>query len=342
MRILQQTNYIGGLGADRWITGGYKDAFEEAGHEYFYVTFRDDLGEKINEVRPDIIMVGGDRITRENVPLFKRIRANGAVVFAWVDSFILKDAEKYRVIINDDPADFYHGETEPEWMEEFTQVTGHPYYLTPNAANPRYNFPTSPVEKYKCDIAFLGAMMPHKKAALETLLLPLRKKYDVKIFGPNWTLWDNTKRSIALIARKVGWMRANDWITKHRMSVPPGEENQLYSSAKVSVNVHERDAASKTHVILNERTFKIPASGGFEVCDFVPPLRRYFTEDEVVMADDARGDWVKDWFEKIDYYLKNEKEREEIRRAGTKRAQRDHLYKNRIPLILKLAADKKS
>ena len=47
MKILHQINFTSGLGADRWIVTGYKDAFEELGHEFFFLTFQDDLTQKI-------------------------------------------------------------------------------------------------------------------------------------------------------------------------------------------------------------------------------------------------------------------------------------------------------
>ena len=92
---------------------------------------------------------------------------------------------------------------------------------------------------------------------------------------------------------------------------------------------------------MNERTFKIPACGGFEICDFVPPLRRYFNEEEMVMADDKRGNWVDDWFRKIEYYLHHEKEKEAIRCKGITRALRDHMYTNRVRDILSMYSEVK-
>jgi spore maturation protein CgeB len=144
----------------------------------------------------------------------------------------------------------------------------------------------------------------------------------------------------ALASRKIGLYSVNTWISKLRISVPPEEENQLYSSAKICLNVHERAESIKTHVILNERTFKVPACGGFEICDFVPPVRRYFTEQEMVMADDKHGDWVKDWFKKIDYYLAHDKERKEIKARGIARAHKDHMYTNRVRNMIGIIEDR--
>jgi hypothetical protein len=349
MRILQEVNYIGGLGADRWIVGGYHDAFEALGHEHFFWTASENLARKLDEVEPDVLMIGGDRLTYENLPMLLAARKKGAKIFLFTDAFALSNPVWKDIILNKNVVDIYHGETEPEWMRPFEVATGMKYHHLPNAANAKYHFPATPTKKYQHDIVFLGAMMPNKRAAFEKLLLPLRKRYDVKIYGPNWTVKDNAMRLAALASRKIGMYRVNEWVNKLRLSVPLEEENQLYSSAKICLNIHERGEHIKSHVILNERTFKIPACGGFEICDFVPPLRRYFAEDEVVMASqplgagelfgmgDMEGVWVDDWFKKIDYYLNHDAERKAIQAKGTARALRDHTYHARAKRVLELA-----
>lgn len=332
MRILNQINYIGGLGADRWIGSGWKDAFEELGHEFFWYTAADDLGARINDVRPDIIMTSQSELERGNLAVFLASRRRGVKVVMRVDSFFDHNPLVRDVLAREDPADIYFGEVEDSRMDVFKKMTGKPYVIIANAANHRNHFPTTPVSKYACDIVFLGAWMPNKREAFAKLLFPLMKKYRVRLYGPNWTIKDNALRSLGFVARKVGMSVLSERLQQLRLSIPVDEENQLYSSAKICINIHERGEHIQVqeHFILNERTFKIPASGGFEVCDFVPPLRNYFTEDEMVMADDKHGDWMKDWFEKIDYYLKHDDERKAIQERGTARALRDHTYLNRV------------
>lgn len=336
MKILHQINYIGGLGADRWIGSGFKDAFEELGHQFFWWTSEQKLKDRLEEIWPDILMIGQNKLTRNNLPVLLEARKRGMRVVVRVDSFFDRDPEVKDSLVNHDPADVYYGEVEDPWMDNFKKTTGKPYVIIANAANPKYHFPARPVKKYECDIVFLGAMMPSKKEVFKILLLPLKKKYNVRIYGPNWTLKDNLMRLAALASREIGLYGASQWISEMRLTIPPEEENQLYSSAKICVNIHERGEHIKDHVILNERTFKIPACGGFEICDFVPPLRRYFMEDEMVMADYRKCDWVEDWFQKIDYYLKHDAERKAIRERGTARALRDHIYSNRVHQIFEI------
>src|SRR5207248_8747832 len=57
-----------------------------------------------------------------------------------------------------------------------------------------------------------------------------------------------------------------------------------YSSAKICLNFHEREPdGSQPHYIVNQRTFKIPACGGFQMCDEVPAIRKYFSDSEIVL-----------------------------------------------------------
>lgn len=336
MKILNQVNYVGGLGADRWIGSGLKDAFEELGHDFFWLTNDYDFGKRLDEVEPDILISSQSQLTSKNLPHFLRHRKRGMKVLLRVDSFFNQNSYTRDVLVNENPADVYYGEVENPHMDHFEKITGKRYSIVANAAHHKVHFPGVKKKKYDCDIAFLGAMMPHKKHALESLLLPLRKKYKVRIYGPNWTLKDKAYRLGGLMARKTKLPKLNQWFQDLRITVPVEEERDFYASAKICLNIHERDEATKNHVILNERTFKIPACGGFEICDYVPPLRNYFRPEEMVMADNSEGDWVRDWFRKIDLYMQNDSERKKIQEAGTSRALRDHTYLNRVKEFLSL------
>jgi len=134
------------------------------------------------------------------------------------------------------------------------------------------------------------------------------------------------------MCRNVKFRLGSDFLNRFRITIPEEEERLLYSSAKICLNAHERETdLSQPHYILNQRTFKIPACGGFEICDWVPALRKYFVEDELVMAQDPS-----DWFKKIEYYLSHEDERKRIQKKGTERALREHTYHNRVQQIIDL------
>ncbi len=72
--------------------------------------------------------------------------------------------------------------------------------------------------------------------------------------------------------------------------------------------------------------------GGFEITDDVAVIRKYFKEgEEIVIAEDS-----KDWYEKIDYYIKNPEKRIKIMEAGKARVLKDHTYINRAKKIIDL------
>lgn len=331
MRVLYHIPHPKGVGADRWIYEGWRDAFKDLGIEFFEVTLYDDLSKTIYELKPDIFWTGSNFGIIKKKDIFKSIRSQGVRIFLMVDWPMKK--EEIEVLKTEQIADVYFGEREPESMIEFEKATGRKYHLIPNAANKFSHFPAEPNSKYDYDVVYLGAKLPLKKWFFDNVLIPLERKYRVGIFGPYWSFGDNLGRVGSKLFRRMNIKWAADFIDKRRVLIPPEEENQLYSSTKICLNFHEREPdGSQPHYIINQRAFKIPACGGFQICDHVPALRKYFAEDEVVMAKIDKNDW----FEKIDYYLKHEDERKEIQRKGTKRALKDHTYHNRVEQVLGL------
>jgi spore maturation protein CgeB len=234
---------------------------------------------------------------------------------------------------NNDIADVYFGEREPEGMADFEEVVGEKYHVLPNAANKKLHYPAKSTAKYQYDIVYLGSKLPMKKWFFDKVLIPLTKRYNVAIFGPNWTVKDNILRTGVKIFRTLNLRQGVDLLNKYRVLIPADEENLLYSSAKISLNFHEREPdGSQPHYILNQRTFKIPACGGFQICDEVSAIRKYFNEDELVTAAYDS----KDWFDKIEYYLSHDNERKKIQKRGSKRALKDHTYHNRVDQIIEL------
>jgi spore maturation protein CgeB len=175
MKILNPINFITSIGADRWMGSGYKDAFEDLGHEVFWIQTADHIEKKIREVKPDIIFLGMERLKKSDVPVLNDFRKKGGKVVVFVNSVFDENSECFRVIKEDDVADIYRGETESAWMKDFEEKSGKKYFLTPNAAHERLHFPVSPVKKYECEIVFLGANLPLKKEMFERLLFPLQK-----------------------------------------------------------------------------------------------------------------------------------------------------------------------
>ena len=107
------------------------------------------------------------------------------------------------------------------------------------------------------------------------------------------------------------------------------EEAQIYASSRILPNIHE-DYQRKFGGDCNERTFKIPFCGGFEICDDVDVVRDYFTDGKEIVIATSKDDW----FDKIDYYYEHPMAAKQIAEAGRLRAMGNHTYAHRAQQIL--------
>lgn len=87
--------------------------------------------------------------------------------------------------------------------------------------------------------------------------------------------------------------------------------SDVFSSCKINVNSH---AWPTYEGYLNKRTWLILASGGFQLCDEVNGIREIFTPGEHLVTYSN----LKEYEDKLKYYLKHEEEREKIARQGYK------------------------
>lgn len=333
MRVLYHLSYAGGLGAERWIYEGYKAAFEDLGHEFRALTNYDEPRKVVREFAPEIFMTSTGAFSgQKNRDFLEILEKFGTRALFSVDhdfrSYLLtlQDLQKRKFKL------WYYGFCSVEEMSGFEKETGKAYHLVPLAANRFTHFPSAPDPRYAYDIVFVGAKLEKKKFLFDKVLFPLAKKYRVGIFGPGWTLKDHLLRLASGIARKLKIVPLADAVNRARVSVTVEEERALYSSSKICVNFHEyHDGRVYDHS--NEREFKIPASGGFQMSDYVPMMADLFEPDKEIVLCRTPGEW----FEKTAYYLGRGEEREIIRRAGTARALNEHTYHHRIKQILDYA-----
>jgi hypothetical protein len=328
MKILYHLPYPESLYADRFIGEGYSYAFLDKGHSFKFLTIDDNFSKVIFEFKPDIFITSVFYYKQLDFKILKGERARGLKVFFNSPLPHQYDfpEELIKLVRGGNWGDVYFGAFADEWGSKMESFFGLKYHHIALAANKKYHFPTTSDKKYQCDIIFMGANLPDKKETFAEWLIPLFKKgYQIKVLGRDWTKIDVFKRKIGSLSRKLGL----PWLTNTRnFVVPLAEENKIYSSAKISINIHDLRQQREGNDV-NERTFKIPACGGFEICDPVTIVRKYFNPDEVVMARDS-----KEWFQLIDYYLKHDQERETIKAKGTARALRDHTYHNRVDQII--------
>ncbi|MFH1867223.1 MAG: glycosyltransferase [Patescibacteria group bacterium] len=328
IKVLYHLPYSESLYADRFIGEGYRDAFIDKGHLFKFLTVEDNFSQLISEFKPNIFITSVYYYQQIDLIKLSWVRKQGLKVFfnSPLPHQLPFTDELKSVVKNRGFGDAYFGAFDENSGNQLCDLLGIAYHHVPLAANKKYHFPTASVKKYECDIIFMGANLPDKRETFQEWLFPLFKKnYNIKLFGRDWTKLDILKRKISSLSQKLRlpWLR-----NLRNFVIPLEEENQLYSSAKISINIHDL-RQQREGIDVNERTFKVPACGGFEICDPVLIVRRYFNKDEVVVARNP-----KEWFQLIDYYLNHDSERKVIQAKGTARALRDHTYHNRVDQLL--------
>lgn len=344
MKILYTVSNPYGLGADRWIYEGYRDAFIAEGHEFYTMSEFGDFQKKALEAKPDLLLFDFGCLERwsrtKPVPpeFFGELKSGGTLIFCLVTLGAERDEPPERIPSSRKYLPFFdlcYSYQPPETTHRFQELSGRELYFIPPAANTRYLFPDKPDRRFLCDIAFVGSFYTFKKEMFSKLLYPARKRYKILIYGPGWTLRDRFLRLGSGVARRVGWETLTRLINNQRLTISQDDERKLYASAKICLNIHEYyeyypDNASKG--MLNEREFKIPAAGGFQLSDYVQGMERNFELGKEIAIFKSPEDGLS----KIEYYLKNEKERKEIQEAGTARVLREHTYRHRVRQIINL------
>jgi spore maturation protein CgeB len=171
--------------------------------------------------------------------------------------------------------------------------------------DPELHSPTESVDRYECDVVFLGIWSTKRQQVLSGLL-----DFNLDIWGNYWKTrcWNIPLRRC------------------RRGSKLSGEEYaKAMSSAKIVVNVLA-DHNVPSH---NMRTFEAPATESVMATTRTDGQKEFFSdEQDVIMYDDKE-----ELRQKVAYYLDNEREREEIANSGRK-AISNHTYTDRMRSVI--------
>jgi len=342
MRILYHIPSPETVYAARFIYEGYRDAFLDLGHKFIPLTSSNNLKKTLEKYKPDIFIsaLNDYYLKFLDLDLIKSYRKKGMVYFnqigLWnlkVNQFggqSIKSRKDYCALITKGLAgDIFFNYFQPDdpEMDGFTKTTGFPFYTVLLAANTKQYFYEKD-QKLTSDISFVGSLLPDKKEFVKKHLLPLMKKYDVNVYGSDWSLKD---KLLGYVQKAGQYFNIEPLKKLRRLKLSVDSERKIYSSSRISLNIHENHQRQNGKDF-NERTFKIIACRGFEICDNVKVIRKYFSEKELIIAKNTQ-----DWFEKIEYYLKNPQKRTPIIKAGYQKIIKYHTYKNRVEQLIAIA-----
>lgn len=338
MKVLYHIPHPNTVYAGRFIYEGYKSAFVSLGHEFRTLTSNDSLKEVLYEFKPDIFISSLHAYPLKflDLDLLLKYRKKNKLFYlncvpVWksysnqhgVDD--LQNNKHYISMIKKGLLGdaFYNWvEKDSPFMEGFEKVTGKPFHTILLAAD-SFKYKPSYDEKYKADVSYVGHYLPEKRSFIDRCVIPLKSKYNLKLYGLDWTPYD---RLLGNIARAGQYFNVR--FLKDIRKLPVVDDNRVYSSSTVNLNFHG-DFQIKNGFDINERTYKIISSGGFEICDNVKVIRKYFTPGELVIAENDA-----DWFDKIEYYIANPEKRDPIVKAGMQKVLKYHTYVNRAEQII--------
>jgi hypothetical protein len=312
MNILYHIPHLNSINAGRTIYAGYKNAFESLGHRFCPLTALDDQAVLFEREQPDILITSLAQYTLKflDLNIIRQYKKRGLKLFV-VIPFWKSPMSKLRV--NETPSisgnstfvdliksgtfgDVYFNMCEQgdPRMEGFEKVTGYKHHTILLAADRTLHFPEYS-DTYKADISYIGTYLPEKRTFFRQQVFPLKKKYDLRLYGQDWSFLDRTRGFIQKVGQyfNIPIVRS---LQKPKLEL--SDERKIYHSSIISINIHE-DYQKQFGGDCNERTLK-SACGGFEITDDVACIRKYFNDgEEIIIAKD-----MNDWFDKIDYFIR--------------------------------------
>lgn len=134
----------------------------------------------------------------------------------------------------------------------------------------------------------------------------------------------------------ISWLRENYGDSFRKFGGAEGtfrndQLNELYASAKIVVGDSLNPGFAKSGY-WSDRIYETTGRGGFIIHPFINGLETQFENGKEVCFYQHGN--LNDLKEKIDYYLVNDQEREDIRINGFNRTLKNHTYRNRMRVLL--------
>jgi len=342
MKVLYHINQKNFNSAQKWIFESWKSGFEIMNCQVETATSYN-LENKINNYKPDILLTDICMIrSKYEFEIISAATSRGIKTAMWVHWPLEKNFTHLNYVFQTkDKISLFFGEREGI-EEQFQKDTGMEYVCIANSASDDTHYLGNYQKSLETDVLYVGTKLYKKKWFEKNILehLKKRKNLKVKIIGLGWEKKDFIIRLFKKIFAKLFLHSAVRFISKYSIKISSEVERNMYASAKICLNFHEIETdGSQPHHIVNQRTFKIPACGGFQIVDKVNAMEKYFKDGvEIVSANLSQ----KEWLQKIDYYLDNPSERNKIRINGYKRAIKDHYASNRVKILFQKLGLKKN
>lgn len=244
-------------------------------------------------------------------------------------------------------------------LNDYERLGARPIYCQ-EAANPNVYKPWDvPVE---FDVTFVGQAYGDRPGFVRYLL---DRGVDVRVWGVGWERYALTHPALNLIstvgkasklftrggrrrlagllrrpsgpapaARTVPWKRVG--LPRAVIGGPLDDVQmvQMYSRSRINLGFSSCGDTHETReriLQIRLRDFEVPMSGGFYMVEYMEELEEFFKVGEEVICYRDREELA----DKIRYFLRHERERETVRRAGYERSRRDHTWHRRFETVFR-------
>ncbi|MCA9913141.1 MAG: glycosyltransferase [Anaerolineae bacterium] len=254
--------------------------------------------------QPDIVwMVGDNRIIHADTLAAIKARHGSKILYVTGTSPIVfslpierQAAALYDLVLVND---YYHG---IQWLELGAQEM---ICLPFVAIDPEFHVARQPLPEDRCDIGFVGTLLPANLYSERVQALESLRGFDLGI----WSVHD-----------------LPETLRPFQRGSALGEEMlRVLSAAKISLNVH----GNFMRYGGNMRLFEAAAVGAFQLVDDRPGVRQWFTEGEHLVMYES----LDDLREKAAYYLAHDEERERISAAGRAHVLAHHTSEQRLDAL---------
>jgi hypothetical protein len=270
---------------------------------------------RVKKFQPDFtLIIKGTGIYPTTLEKIKAIRKTSLVNYAPDDPFNAASCgEEIRDSI---PYYDFYACTKKAIIQDVLNAGCKHAEFVPFAFSPKEHFPEAPgtraeITRMRCDVVFIGGADAHRVEYFTAL--QKNSELKVHLYGNYWGQYPELRSSY----------RGYAYGRTFRMAL---------GSAKIApgfVRHSNRDGHSM-------RTFEIPACGGFLLAERTEEHEEMFEEDKVSVFFDS----IDEFSDKIIYYSKNEKVRNDISNLGFDRiVNGDESYRKRLKSILDCIAD---
>lgn len=305
-----------GTSGSHYVRTGWKNVFEACGHQFiFWDKSCLPAFDAFSSTRPDIFIGTTWELDRATKKCIKNNPNMQTVLVAsfWGDL----DLSKYPIHTAslDEQTSTYSikpnlliNHCEQHWLEPLMGnwiKNGLKVVSVMNAGDTFQYWKGEFDENLQSDIAFVGGYWEYKSINLHKYLFPLlNTKLNIKIFGNK--IWPVHQYLGEIETKKV----------KH-----------IFASAKVCPNISESHSTDLGFDLV-ERPYKVLLAGSCCVSDYVESIKNVF--DDTVPT----GKTPEEFRELVEYYVNNEKERQDLIDRGRDKVLSKHTYFHRVADML--------